>query len=191
MTPASAEDLATALRDIDHRPVVPWGAGMLQHLGAAPPPDALRLCTAALDQVLEYNPPDLTISVQAGVALAKEMGASVTGFFAVEPPPTHLYGNGYLSERDVVKELQRRAREIAQKSVDEISAAAKAAGVPCDTVVSISVAPHQAIIDTAEKTKCDAVFMASHGHRGLTGLLLGSVTQKVLTHSKIPVLVFR
>jgi nucleotide-binding universal stress UspA family protein len=130
-------------------------------------------------------------AIQAGVTLAKEMGATVTGFYAIEPPPTHLYGEGYLAERRLVDELDRRAREVAQKSVDEIADAAKAAGVRCETVVSRSVIPYKGIIDAAEKNHCDAVFMASNGHRGLTGMLLGSVTQKVLTHSKIPVLVFR
>ncbi len=130
-------------------------------------------------------------AIKAGVTLAKEMGASVTGFYAIEPPPTHLYGEGYLAERRLVDELDRRAREVAQKSVDEVAAAAKAAGVPCETVIDRSVVPYKGIIDAAEKHHCDAVFMASNGHRGLTGMLLGSVTQKVLTHSKIPVLVFR
>ncbi|HYL88695.1 MAG TPA: universal stress protein [Burkholderiales bacterium] len=130
-------------------------------------------------------------AIKAGVTLAKEMGARVTGFYAIEPPPTHLYGEGYLAERRLVEELERRAKEVAQKSVDEISSAAKAAGVPCETIVAKAVVPYKGIIDAAEKSKCDAVFMASNGHRGLTGLLLGSVTQKVLTHTKIPVLVFR
>ena len=130
-------------------------------------------------------------AIKAGVALAKEMGASVTGFYAIEPPPTHLYGEGYLAERRLVEELERRAKEVAQQSVDEIAAAAKSAGVPCDTSIAKSVAPHKGIIAAAEKNKCDAVFMASNGHKGLTGLILGSVTQKVLTHSKIPVLVYR
>ena len=130
-------------------------------------------------------------AIKAGVALAKEMGAKVTGFYAIEPPPTHIYGEGYLAERKLVDELERRARDVAQQSVDEISAAAKAAGVSCETVIGKAVLPYKGIIDAAEKNKCDAVFMASNGHKGLTGLLLGSVTQKVLTHSKIPVLVFR
>lgn len=130
-------------------------------------------------------------AIKAGIELAAEMGASVTGFYAIEPPPTHVYGEGYLAERSLVAELERRAKETAQKSVDEIATAAKAAGVRCDTTIAKAVAPYQGIIDAAEKNKCDAVFMASHGHKGLTGLLLGSVTQKVLTHSKIPVLVFR
>jgi nucleotide-binding universal stress UspA family protein len=130
-------------------------------------------------------------AIKAGVALAKEMGATVTAFYAIEPPPTHLYGEGYLAERRLVDELDRRAREVAQRSVDEIADAAKAAGVRCETVVASSVPPYKGIIEAAEKNHCDAVFMASNGHRGLTGMLLGSVTHKVLTHSKIPVLVFR
>lgn len=130
-------------------------------------------------------------AIKAGVALAKEMGASVTAYYAIEPPPTHLYGEGYLAERRLVEELERRANEVAQKSVDEIADAAKSAGVRCETVIGKAIVPYKGIVDTAEKNKCDAVFMASNGHRGLTGLLLGSVTQKVLTHSKIPVLVFR
>ena len=130
-------------------------------------------------------------AIGAGVALAKEMGARVTAFYAIEPPPTHLYGEGYLAEKRLVQELERRARENAQNAVDEVTAAARAAGVPCEGVVAKSVVPYKGIIDAAEKNGCDAVFMASNGHRGLTGLLLGSVTQKVLTHSRIPVLVFR
>ena len=130
-------------------------------------------------------------AIKAGVSLAAEMGATVTGFYAVEPPPTHLYGEGYLAERSLVQELERRASDNARKSVDEIATAARAAGVKCETVVGKSVVPYRGIIEAAEKNGCDAIFMASNGHRGLTGLLLGSVTQKVLTHSKIPVLVYR
>jgi len=130
-------------------------------------------------------------AVQAGVELAAEMGASVTAFYAIEPPPTHLYGEGYVSERKLVEELEKRSRDIAQKSVDEVASAAKAAGVKYKTVVAKSVLPYRGIIDAAEKGRCDAIFMASHGHRGLTGLLIGSVTHEVLTHSRIPVLVFR
>jgi nucleotide-binding universal stress UspA family protein len=135
--------------------------------------------------------PVATKAIKAGVALAKEMGASVTGFYAIEPPPTHMYGEGYLSERSLVAELERRAKEVARESVDQIADAARKAGVACDTTISKAVVPYKAIIAAAEKNNCDAVFMASNGHRGLAGLLIGSVTQKVLTHSKIPVLVFR
>jgi nucleotide-binding universal stress UspA family protein len=130
-------------------------------------------------------------AIQAGVALAKEMGAAVTAYYAIEPPPTHIYGEGRLADKRWVEELERRTREIAQRSVDEVSEAAKAAGVPCDAVVDKLVHPYKGIIDAAIEKKCDVIFMGSHGQRGLTGLLIGSVTQQVLTHSKIPVLVFR
>jgi len=130
-------------------------------------------------------------AIKAGVALAKEMGATVTGYYAIEPAPTHIYGEGYLADRKIVEELDRRAREVAQRAVDQVSAAAKEAGVTAETVVDSAVQPYKGIVEAAQKSHCDAIFMASHGHRGLSGLLLGSVTQKVLTHSKTPVLVFR
>jgi nucleotide-binding universal stress UspA family protein len=63
--------------------------------------------------------------------------------------------------------------------------------VPFTALVTKSAVPSRGIIEAAQRRKCDVIFMASHGHRGLTGLLLGSVTQEVLTHSEIPVLVFR
>ena len=130
-------------------------------------------------------------AIAAGVTLAKEMGASVTAYFAIEPAPTHIYGEGYLADRRLVAELERRMKEIAKKAVDKVADAARAAGVPCDSVIEQRVHPYQGIIEAANKNKCDAIFMASHGHSGLTGLVLGSVTHKVLTNSKIPVLVYR
>jgi nucleotide-binding universal stress UspA family protein len=68
---------------------------------------------------------------------------------------------------------------------------AASAGVECATVHAIAAAPWEAILACAKKSRCDAIVMASHGHRGLTALLLGSETTKVLTHSKLPVLVVR
>jgi nucleotide-binding universal stress UspA family protein len=68
---------------------------------------------------------------------------------------------------------------------------AKAAGVPFAAVVTKAVTAYEGIIDAAKKQKCDVIFMASHGRRGLSRLMMGSVTQKVLTHSKIPVVVYR
>ncbi len=130
-------------------------------------------------------------AIHAGVKLAKEMGARVTGLYAQEPVPMHLYGEGYVADKQLVAEFERRAGEYARKCLDEIAGAARAAGVPCEALAVQSPAPHQAIIDTAKAQKCDAVFMASHGHKGLSALVLGSVTHKVLVNSDIPVLVFR
>lgn len=130
-------------------------------------------------------------AIKAGVALAAEMGASVTGYYAIEPAPTHLYGESYLANRQLTEELDKRARDVAQRALDKVASEARSAGVKYETVVGKAVLPYKGIIDTADQNRCDAIFMASNGHRGLTGLLVGSVTQKVLTHSKTPVLVFR
>ena len=68
---------------------------------------------------------------------------------------------------------------------------AKAAGVPFTSVVAKALTPYEGIIAAAKKRKCDVIFMASHGRRGLSRLIMGSVTQKVLSHSKITVVVYR
>jgi nucleotide-binding universal stress UspA family protein len=129
-------------------------------------------------------------AIQAGVALAKGMGAKVTGLYA-EEPPMHLYKEGFAVPREIAVELERRSREYAQRALAEVEKAAKAAGVAFEPMVVTSVRPSQAIIDAASERKCDAICMGSHGHRGITGIVLGSVTNQVLTHSKIPVLVLR
>ena len=130
-------------------------------------------------------------AIRAGVALAAEMGAKVTGYHAQEPVPTHIYGEGYVADKQLIAEFERRASEFAKRTVGAVAVAAKAAGVPFEALVVKAAVPYKGIIDAAKKKNCDAIFIASHGHRGITRLLLGSVTQEVLTHSKIPVLVFR
>lgn len=130
-------------------------------------------------------------AIKAGVAMAKEMGARVTGYCAQEPVPVHLYGEGYVADREMVAEFERRTHAHAQRCVDEVAAAAKARGVRFEPLVTKSNVPYRGIIEAAQRRKCDVIFIASHGYRGLTGLLLGSVTQEVLAHSRIPVLVFR
>lgn len=130
-------------------------------------------------------------AITAGVKLAKEMGARVTGFYAQEPLPMHIHGEGYIADKELVAEFEKRAGEFAARCIAEIGDAAKAAGVPFEGIVVKSQSPHKAIVDAAKKQECDAIFIASHGHKGLTGLVLGSVTQKVLVNSETPVLVFR
>jgi nucleotide-binding universal stress UspA family protein len=129
-------------------------------------------------------------AIQAGIALAKEMGAKVTGFCA-EEPPVRPYRNGFAVPPEIAVELKRRCREYAERNVAEIEKAAKAAGIAFETLVVTSDRPYQAIIDAASERKCDVICMGSHGHRGFTGLVLGSVTNQVLTHSSIPVVVLR
>jgi nucleotide-binding universal stress UspA family protein len=130
-------------------------------------------------------------AVRAGVALAAETGAKITAYCAQEPVPTHIYGEGYVADKLMVAQYEKRAARFAQKNVRAVQARAKAAGVACSPLITKSTPPYRGIIDAAQRKGCDAIFMASNGHRGLKKLLLGSVTQEVLTHSKLPVLVFR
>ena len=130
-------------------------------------------------------------AVKAGVALAAEIGAKVTGYCAQEPVPTHIHGEGHIADKRMIQEFERRAGEFAQRNVKAVEDAAKAAAVPCAVLITKAAVPYRGIVDAADKKGCDAIFIASHGYRGLKKLLLGSVTQEVLTHSKIPVLVFR
>ena len=83
------------------------------------------------------------------------------------------------------------SRALADKYLAVLKNAADEDGVPCDTEIAVSDHPYEAIIHTAESKGCDLIMMASHGRRGVQGLLIGSETQKVLTHSKIAVLVYR
>jgi nucleotide-binding universal stress UspA family protein len=129
-------------------------------------------------------------AAKAGVALASALGAKVTAYCALEELQP-IYVEGYSFDQGVIDGFEKRAREIAQKHVDTISKMAKAAGVPFAAVVTKAVTAYEGIIDAAKKQKCDVIFMASHGRRGLSKLVMGSVTQKVLTHSKIPVVVYR
>ncbi|WP_042886658.1 universal stress protein [Cupriavidus necator] len=85
----------------------------------------------------------------------------------------------------------KQAWEDAIRYLRGLADEAGAAGVACDTAYAVNDHPYEAIIKTAEDKDCDLIVMASHGRRGLQGMLIGSETLKVLTHSKIPVLVYR
>ena len=128
-------------------------------------------------------------AVQAAITFAAEVGARVTGYYAIEDMNMHHAG-AHLT-KDLIAEFDKRSIAAAEQHAAEPSTAAKAAGVTYDWKISKVTQPHEGIIDAAREAGCDIIFMASHGHRGLTGLIVGSVTQKVLSHSTIPVLVFR
>ena len=130
-------------------------------------------------------------AVKAGIAFAKEAGAKVIGYHAVEPVPTHLYGEGYIADREMTAEFERRQLVAAKKLVRQIARDALKAGVPFEPMVRTSRTPYHGIVEAAEKRKCDLIFMSSHGRRGLERLALGSVADKVMTLSKVPVLVYR
>jgi nucleotide-binding universal stress UspA family protein len=125
-------------------------------------------------------------AIQAGVQFAKSINAKATGFYAMPMFNMLVHGPAGRIE-DFVKDSEAHA----ERFLVVIMQAAKAADVPCETVLQTSDQPYEAIIATAKEKGCDLILMASNGRRGMQAFLLGSETQKVLTHSKIPVLVFR
>ena len=126
-----------------------------------------------------------------GVKLAKALGARVTAYFAAPPATPVIYDGLLPTGYATTTEHAAMIEKTAAKYLGVIEKACAAAGVKCESVHETNEYPADAIIALAKKRKCDLVFMASHGRRGLTGVLLGSQTQKVLTNSKIPVLVYR
>lgn len=90
-----------------------------------------------------------------------------------------------------VEKDKKRAQQYAAKTLDAVAKKANAAGVACNTIYLEQEHPYQAIIDTARSNGCDLITMASHGRRGVSAIVLGSETLKVLTHSTIPVFVYR
>ncbi|MFT3736358.1 MAG: universal stress protein [Rhodocyclaceae bacterium] len=125
------------------------------------------------------------------VAFAQSLSARIT-FLHVQPDyPLPIVGEGALIAPESRDDFQRDTREMADMILGKVRAEAVAAGLIAETHTDISDTPWQMIIDTANKAGCDLIFMASHGRRGLAGLLIGSETHKVLTHTTIPVLVYR
>jgi nucleotide-binding universal stress UspA family protein len=130
-----------------------------------------------------------TAAASAGIKLAQRLGAKVTAFYAIEELHP-IYIEGYVFTRSQRKDIEYRARIAGQKRLDAICKMARAAGVPCASLVAAADSPCEGIIAAAKKRKCDVIFMASHGRRGLSRLIMGSVTQEVLSHSTMPVVVF-
>lgn len=128
-------------------------------------------------------------AIQAGVRLARDMGATVTGIHVV--PPFHIFTYRPDMLEDTEDRYEKDSEAKARKILLTIEQQAAQCNVPCETVVVRSDDVYQAIIQMAADRQCDLIAMASHGRRGVRGLLLGSDTQKVLTHSQIPVLVYR
>jgi nucleotide-binding universal stress UspA family protein len=128
-------------------------------------------------------------AIRQGVALAKSLNARVTALtvslpfhaLAIEPGIVFPMPDQYPSDCEAA----------AARALKVVTEAAQVAGVPCNSLHVWDESPYRAIIEAASKSGCDLIFMASHGRRGVAALLLGSETTKVLTHSKIPVLVCR
>lgn len=130
-------------------------------------------------------------TVARAISFAKEAGARLTFFYAQPDFPMPIYGEGALIDPTTPEQFSRAAAAEAEAILSRARSNAEAAEVESSGDTLVSEVPYEAIIEAAERNSCDLIFMASHGRRGLSGLLLGSETQKVLTHSKIPVLVYR
>ncbi|MFK3737496.1 universal stress protein [Massilia sp. TN1-12] len=128
-------------------------------------------------------------AADAGLTFAGELGAEVVALHVI--PPFRVFSTDATMLEDTPEQYAVASRERALTLLAPIAGAAQAAGVPCRLEVLESDAPWSAIVDTAQRLGCDLIVMASHGRRGIAGLLLGSETQKVLVHSTIPVLVHR
>jgi nucleotide-binding universal stress UspA family protein len=128
-------------------------------------------------------------AVEQGVLFAKEIGAKITAVTVTEP--FHLLSVEPSQLEYIPIEYEKHSKAHANKLLGVVSAAAKSAGVVCDTLHMEHEHIYQAIIDAASARGCDLIVMASHGRRGVSAVVLGSETVKVLTHSKIPVLVYR
>ena len=129
-------------------------------------------------------------AAKAGIALAKALGAKVTAYCAIELMPA-VYMDGVAFDERALDAIESGARQVGQQRVDAIEKLCKAARVPFASVITKVNTPYEGIINAAKKQKCDVIFMASHGRRGIAKLVMGSVTQKVLTHTRIPVVVYR
>lgn len=130
-------------------------------------------------------------TVKRAVNFARETSAKITFFYAKPDYPVAYYGEGALIDPTTPEKFAQMAEKQAQDILSAAMQEAAAAGVDSASTSAVSDIPYEAIIEASATAGCDLIFMASHGRRGFSGLLLGSETQKVLTHTKTPVLVYR
>ena len=128
-------------------------------------------------------------AIATAIDYAKHCGASIVGISVAEPYPFSPLAESSMAIDPAIYEENVRA--LAEQHVKKIADAAQAAGVPCQSATMMSFSPDEEIINAAKTYQCDVIVMASHGRSGLSRMFLGSKTQKVLTHSTIPVLVLR
>jgi nucleotide-binding universal stress UspA family protein len=130
--------------------------------------------------------------IKSGMRLARALGARVTGVYVIPPYLPPMYGEAAVYVPGLsAREYKRNGMRAARRALEPVIAAARSAGVPFVTKTVYSAPAWEGILRAARSGRCDAVVMASHGRGGLGGLILGSETQRVLAHSKIPVLVVR
>ena len=129
------------------------------------------------------------IAIENGVQFARELNARITGLTV--SPPFHYFAVDAIQVNSSADDYLQHVNEKAERNLKVLKDAAGKAGVPCELMHRVGEHPYEEIVKAAQEQKCDVIFQASHGRRGVGALVLGSETNKVLTHSKIPVLVFR
>ena len=131
-------------------------------------------------------------AIATGVELARLSNGTVVGLHARPPMGVVLYGEGSIMvPPETQAAYKERARAVSGKYLAEVEASARQSAVPFEGVDIEDASPSDAILRTAQSQDCDLIVMASHGRRGLTRVLMGSETQKVLTHATQPVVVTR
>lgn len=130
-------------------------------------------------------------AVVQGVALAKSLGAKVTAFFAAPPATPIVYRNNLPVGYATPGEHEKMIEKTVAKHLGFVESTARKARVACDAVHVTSDYPEDDILKVAQKKKCDLIVMATNGQGGVRGVFIGSVTQKILNKSKIPVMVIR
>jgi nucleotide-binding universal stress UspA family protein len=128
-------------------------------------------------------------AVAEGIQLAKALGARVSALHIT--PLIHPESENPTAFAAQVREHERRSEATARTALGQAEQAARAAGVAYTALHKEGDSPWEEIISAAAAAGCDLIFMASHCRRGVSALVLGSETNKVLTHSKVPVLVVR
>ncbi|HKA41706.1 MAG TPA: universal stress protein [Burkholderiales bacterium] len=130
-------------------------------------------------------------AIKRAVQLAKEQKARVTGFYVGPTWSPNVHGDSILTGYVTPAQHSAGVRKTADHYLQPLRRAAAAAGVPCRCIHTEGDYPYEKIVKAADQNRCDLIVMASHGRRGISRLLLGSETSKVLAHSKAPVLVCR
>jgi nucleotide-binding universal stress UspA family protein len=129
-------------------------------------------------------------AAQKGIEFARFAGASVVAFHAVPATSYLIYTEAGPSDI-LAEQFERDATSRGERLVESLEEMARSANVACEKLLLSNDHPWEGIIEAADTKNCDLIFMASHGRRGLTAMLLGSETTRVLTHTKIPVMVYR
>lgn len=130
-------------------------------------------------------------AVSSAISLAALAGANLVALKVVPSYPQSYFEGGLALQAAEVGRIEKQWADEGQAVVDDVKKLAELQGIPTRALTIKSDVVSDAVIAAAKKHKCDLIVMASHGHRGVKRLLLGSETQQVLTHSHIPVLVLR